>query len=291
MKNNEQKRFYVYVWYIVPTFEVIYVGKGSGNRASQLKGRNKFFIDMYNTHQCAYKIVLDGLEENIAFYIEKIMIAYFREMRPNSRLTNICDGGEGASGWIATEEYREKMRIKNLGSNNPNYHNWWPEEKKAALSYKLKKIGERAGAQNGNAKPVMCVETGVIYEYITDALVAYGIKNHCNMSVALRSPYRTAGGKHWVTGSMIETLSDENERIKYLSMYERRIPGRKNIICNETGEVFRGYQALSDALQVSKYRITKDMKEHNKYCYKGKTYTYQTNHQSPQEVTLAENLE
>lgn len=291
MKNNKERKFYVYVWYIIPTLEIIYVGKGSGNRASQIKGRNKYFLDMYNTHQCDYKIVVDGLAENVAFCIEKAMIEYLRKERPDFRLTNICDGGEGASGWIATEEYREKMRIKNLGSGNPNYHNWWTDEKKAALSDKIKKSGDRSGARNSNAKPVMCVETGVVYEYIADALAAYGIKDHSNMSAALKSPYNTAGGKHWVTGNMIYALDNEDARIKYLNMHERRVPGRKNIICNETGEVFKGYKSLSDALQVSKYGIQKALREHGKYCYQGKTYTDQTNHKSPQEVTPSENLE
>ena len=38
------RKFYVYEWYIVDTNEVIYVGKGTGNRYKQTN-RNKMFND------------------------------------------------------------------------------------------------------------------------------------------------------------------------------------------------------------------------------------------------------
>ncbi len=47
-----ENKYYVYEWFIVSTDEVFYVGKGCGDRYKKLSGRNKFFMDMYRTHQC-----------------------------------------------------------------------------------------------------------------------------------------------------------------------------------------------------------------------------------------------
>ena len=227
-KQSQEAKYYVYIWYIVSPFEIFYVGKGSGNRATQLKGRNKFFMDMYNTHECKPMIVVDGLTEETAFDMERIVIEHIRTHYPQYRLTNICDGGEGASGWIATPEYRENMRQKNLGEGNPNYHNWWPEERKVALSRKLKESGDRKGERNSRAKPIMCVETGIIYPYIAEALRACHIKDHSNMSAALKSPRRTAGGYHWVVGSMIEKLTTPEARQEYLETHRKKPWNKKS---------------------------------------------------------------
>lgn len=221
-KINEENKYYVYIWYVIEPYEIFYIGKGSGKRAKDVKKRNKYFLDMYSTHACDYHILVGGLPESVAFDLEKDLIKYVRKEYPDFRLTNICDGGEGASGWIADDEYREKMRQKNLGEGNPNYHNWWPDERKQRLSKKLKDSGERQGAKNANSKSVMCVETGEVFEYISLALKAYGIKDHSNMSAALKSPYHTAGGKHWVTGDTILELSNPESRAEYLSRYKRR---------------------------------------------------------------------
>lgn len=220
-KSNECK-YYVYVWYVIEPHEIFYVGKGSGKRAKDLRGRNKFFMNMYSTHICDYHIIMGGMLEDDAFKLERALIAHIREAYPKFRLANICDGGEGVSGWIADEQYREHMRQRNTGENNPNYHNWWPEERKAALSKKLKETGNRKGSNNAHAKPIMCVETGEIFDYIGAALAAYDIKEHSNMSAALKSPRRTAGGKHWVIGDMIQELSTVEARDEYLQKYKRR---------------------------------------------------------------------
>ena len=48
-------------------------------------------------------------------------------------------------------------------------------------------------------KPVICHETGAIYDSITAAAAALNLKNHSIISVALNNPNRTAGGYHWST--------------------------------------------------------------------------------------------
>lgn len=269
---NTEEKYYVYVWYIVNPFEVFYVGKGSGKRVTDVRSRNKFFKSMYETHECAYRIVVDHLTEAMAFEIEKIMIAYIREKYPKYRLTNICDGGEGVSGWIADEVYRENMRIRNLGVGNPNYHNWWSEERKQALPKKIKESGSRKRELNAHAKPVMCVETGKVYQCIADAMDEYGINTHGSITVALKNPTRTAGGCHWVTGDMIVKLSEAAARTAYLQQYQKIPHNATRIQCIESNELIYGFKTLADKLGISKYTVTQALRNTGKFVHSDRTY-------------------
>lgn len=52
-----ENKYYVYEYFIKPTDEIFYVGKGCGDRYKTTKGRNKFFSDMYNSHECGVRII------------------------------------------------------------------------------------------------------------------------------------------------------------------------------------------------------------------------------------------
>lgn len=60
----EERKFYVYEWYIINTGEVFYVGKGTGNRYKSLNSRNYFFQCMYNSHDCDVRKIYKVLKEN-----------------------------------------------------------------------------------------------------------------------------------------------------------------------------------------------------------------------------------
>lgn len=110
MVFDKTRKYYVYTWRIAGTDEVIYVGKGTGNRYKIKKRENSYFMKMIETHDCVPEIIIDGLTEEEAFDYEKMMIAVYRAS--NYRLTNVQDGGEqppNALGIKRSEETKALM--------------------------------------------------------------------------------------------------------------------------------------------------------------------------------------
>lgn len=136
------KKYYVYEWFNVLTGEIFYVGKGTRNRYSQITGRNQFFIDYFNTHECKSRIVYENLTEKEAYEKEKELIKYYRE-NSNFRLTNVTDGGDGnpfKSGEL-NPKYGKGEEIK--GENNPFYGQKHTIRVKKILSQKARlRVGE-----------------------------------------------------------------------------------------------------------------------------------------------------
>jgi len=223
--------YYVYIYIIDGTEEVFYVGKGKDDRAYKGK-RNKFCEDMKKTHKWSVLIVEDELTEDQAFVLESELIAKYKNK--GHRITNQTEGGDGISGYIMTneikekisetskmkwkednefvekqmwhrqygvyksEEFRRKISMIVKGQNNPNYGNKWSYEKRNELSRKRIENGKSKGTNNSRATKIMCIETGKIYDYIKLASEEYGLKNQASITVALKNPNRTAGGVHWV---------------------------------------------------------------------------------------------
>lgn len=227
------QKYYVYEYFVVSTGEVFYVGKGCGNRYKSLSSRNKFFRDFYRTHDCDVRIVLNGLTEEQAYQEEFNRIQWYRA-HTQYRLTNQTDGGDGTRGFKPSEEQKRKIgntlrqkwqdqkfrshiiesrhdpdstfqsaAFKNkisalvTGEKNPNYGNHWTPEMKTALSNKQKQSGRYIGSMNPNAKRIRCVETGEVFEMISDAMQKYHVKHDSSFTVALKHPTRTAAGLHW----------------------------------------------------------------------------------------------
>lgn len=178
-------KYYVYEWFIIDTNEVFYVGKGKDKRAQNITQRNKFFKDMYNTHNCNFRIKIDNLTEEDAFKYETLLIKYYKEYYPEYRLTNQTNGGEGTSGWhpddelknrqskinknrwkdenfrnkmmeirnnensvYKTDEFRNKISELVKGENNPNYKHYWTDEMKEKA--RQNKLGKYEGKNNPN---------------------------------------------------------------------------------------------------------------------------------------------
>lgn len=288
--------YYVYIWYIVETGEVFYVGKGKGDRYKKLSRRNKFFIDMYNSHNCSVRKIYENLTEEEAFDKEAETIKWYRE-NTNYRLTNQTDGGDGVSGWVPSQDFRDKQskihkeqwqdeefkkkmmairtdengpyksqefrdKIAQLvqGENNPNYNHRWTEEMKQHLSQVRKDNGISANENNPKATRIICIETGEVFNCIKYAMQKYNIKHEGSITVALKYPVRTAGGKHWVLYA--EKYLDNDYRLNYLIdvclLNSKVVP----IICIEDKIVFPNSVELAKHLSVTnsyvRYHLDKD---------------------------------
>lgn len=112
-----------------------YIGKGRGKRIYCRKRR----LCSIPKDKSRIIFLKQNLTEQEAFNHEIYMIAVFgRKDLGTGILRNLTDGGEGASGAVRTKEFKdnlrkinigkklsedhiEKLRILNMGKNNPNY--------------------------------------------------------------------------------------------------------------------------------------------------------------------------
>ena len=91
--------FYVYIHRKKTNGEVFYVGKGSGKRAWHSFGRNTLWKRTSEKYGWSVEIVESGLQGWYAFELEKDLIAFYgRRDLGQGTLTNLSDGGDGASG-------------------------------------------------------------------------------------------------------------------------------------------------------------------------------------------------
>lgn len=291
-----RKDYYVYIWYIKETNEVFYVGKGTGRRYKQISNRNKFFTDMYNSHDCDVRKIYENLTESEAFQKEMETIRWYRE-NTNFRLTNQTDGGEGSSGWkppqdfidkqakihkeqwqdeefkkkmmairtdengpYKSQEFRDKISQLVQGENNPNYNHHWTDEMKQHLSQVRKANGLSANENNSRATRVICLETGEIFNCIKYAMQKYNIKHEGSVTAALKHPVRTAGGKHWVLYA--EEYLDAEYRFNYLVDVYLLNPKVTPVICVEDKMIFSNATELSRYLSLTetyvRYHLNKN---------------------------------
>ena len=103
-------------------------------------------------------------------------------------------------GRIHSEEAKLKMSLAKKGSNHPNYNKHHSEKTKLKMSLAHKgsknPMYGKAGALSPTFKKIICVETGTIYNGITEAS---RVLNICRTSISscCRGKTKTAGGYHW----------------------------------------------------------------------------------------------
>jgi len=119
MTRQDPKRFYVYLWLRSkdsergPRLSPYYVGKGTRNRACDLKrcGARPPIDQSYIV------FVQEGLTEREAFNLERYCITLYGRINLGTGiLRNLTDGGEGASGCRPSRETRDKMSRAHLGN-------------------------------------------------------------------------------------------------------------------------------------------------------------------------------
>lgn len=110
--------YYVYEHWRLDRDECFYVGKGKGNRAYQMKDRNrhhKAIMAKVSREGFAVevKIVASGLSEQEALNLEIERIKFWRSA--GADLANITNGGEGVSGLKHSEETKKLWSQKRKG--------------------------------------------------------------------------------------------------------------------------------------------------------------------------------
>lgn len=99
--------YYVYQHRKADTNEVFYVGKGVGDRAYKERSRNDYWKRIVAKHGYKVAFIAKDLTEELAFLVEAETINLYKRL--NIKLSNMTDGGEGASGYRHTEQHKQKM--------------------------------------------------------------------------------------------------------------------------------------------------------------------------------------
>lgn len=116
--------FYVYVHRKKTNNEIYYVGKGRNRRAWVLSksARNLLWNKIHNKHGTVVEIILSNLTEEQAHSIEKDYILFYgRRNNKTGVLANMTDGGEGTTGFVASDEYKKNVSERYSGESHPRY--------------------------------------------------------------------------------------------------------------------------------------------------------------------------
>lgn len=71
---NEEKIYYVYEWFIKETNQIIYIGKGKGDRYKDAR-RNTYFNMIVDRFECDVRFIKEGLTEYEALMLEEELFA------------------------------------------------------------------------------------------------------------------------------------------------------------------------------------------------------------------------
>ena len=99
--------YYVYQHRKADTNADSYVGKGAGDRAYKERSRNDYWKRIVAKHGYKVAFIAKDLTEELAFLVEAETINLYKRL--NIKLSNMTDGGEGASGYRHTEQHKQKM--------------------------------------------------------------------------------------------------------------------------------------------------------------------------------------
>lgn len=211
---------------------------------------NEYFsraIQKYGWDNIKHEILKTKLTKDDADNVEKMYIALYQAN--NSEFGyNQTEGGDGHTGFAPTEETRMKISSTLMG------HEVSDETKqKISMSQKEKpkhfkeeyiqrlrteRLGKPLSEKHLTAisKPVLCVETGVVYKSCREAGRITGIDyNAINSVCNHKYGFKTAGGYNWC---FLDNYNSEE--------YTRNIVSNrpKKVVCIETKEI---YTSLSDA--------------------------------------------
>ncbi len=174
--------FYVYEWFVVETGEIIYVGKGSGNRY-KAKKKNKLLNRIIEKENCSVRIIAYYENELEAFEAERKRIVFLKGK--NQAICNKAVYSTGGVANIWTEERRKEKSIHNpmkapeqrerMSKNNP---------------MKNSDVAKRVGLKH--RKPIFIGDK--TYSFAKDAAQEHGVTESTIFSWAKNG--KTSSGVH-----------------------------------------------------------------------------------------------
>lgn len=203
-------------------------------------------IKKYGWNGIKHEILLDGLTEEEAKKAEVELIAKHNSTDYRYGY-NITVGGDSATSRPHTEEEKKRYAERWRGANNPN------------------------------ARPVICLETLEVFDTATEAAKVTGANKiyNCCKRVA---KHRTSGGYHWAYYDSTQPMSyyekllagyiEEELRPRVVSERARRLTSERSrvaVLCVETGEVFKSLREAAKATGANPPNICN--------CCKGKKKT------------------
>jgi group I intron endonuclease len=183
--------------------------------------RNKHFwnaITKYGWENIEHIILYTNISKDKACEIEKELIAKYNTRNSQFGYNNSIGGEYGTLGARLSEETRRKMSESRKGEKNSFYGKHHTDEARAKNSiahkcqigcWKGKRLTEEhrqkikenhadlSGGKSPRAKPVICIETGEVYEAISVASKTTGICDD-SISKVCKGITKTAGGYHWM---------------------------------------------------------------------------------------------
>lgn len=172
-------------------------------------------IQKYGWGNFEHKVLIHGLSREQACRWEIKLIAHFKTFDKKYGY-NLSLGGD-------CQRHTEESRIK-ISKNNSRYY----------LGKKLLQKTKDKLREQAFKKPVVCLETGIIYESAHEASRTTGARvGHIVTICKERTPRKMAGGYHW----------------KYLYEKDKGTPDyvtvkKQKVKCIETGEI---YESIMDA--------------------------------------------
>lgn len=188
------------------------------NQGQGYKESPKFYnaIKKYGFENFKVEILKDNLTLEEANYWQTYYIHFYQTLSDEYGY-NLSTGGsnpvpneqtrqkmrQSRLGYIHSEQTKEKIRKSHLNKN-------FSEQHKQHLSQTAKKreIQGMSGKHHSdqtkkkigrkNSKPVLCIETNIIYPSAAQACRQLGLKsNHINDCINNPDRYKTVGGYHW----------------------------------------------------------------------------------------------
>lgn len=227
-------------------------------------------IEKYGWENFEHIILFDGLSREEANIKEIEMISLYKS---DDKMYgyNVTSGGENGHNklWSNKEYHDAQCRERKSRWEDNKY-----KERRLAIinefmktdSYKQKqskKTKERW--ENGKfdeifCKPVMCLETGVVYKSSQEASDMTNI-NRTDIGKCCRNEAKTAKGTHWIFYNGIEYTDDDRKNlIKKICEKGNGIP----IICVETGLKYNSIKEAAKDICIDNSAIGKVLKGRQK---------------------------